>query len=157
MDGWHFMQMSWVLCPRWINGRETRVQLSSNSRTTLVYAQSYSQSSIQKKSVIITNCWVGENVNDWITLHLSASVFFRKMRSIDRNDGRFRLTICIVLGEIRLNRCKMRLKIHYKDRLQAFTLQANQFRAGTCRCGSRSSMQKAKLIGYDNNKNGAYA
>ena len=83
--------------------RETRVQLSSNSRATLVYTQSYSQSSIQQKPVKITNCWLGENVNDWITLHLSASVLFRKMRSIDRNDGRFRLTICIVLGEIRLN------------------------------------------------------
>ena len=78
--------------------RETRVQLSSNLRATLVYTKSYSHSSIQQKPVKITNCWLGENVKDWITLYLSESVLFRKMRSIDRNDGRFRLTICIVLG-----------------------------------------------------------
>ena len=105
--------------------RETRAQLSSNLRATLVYTQSYSQLSIQQNSVKITNCWVGENVNDWITLHSSASVLFRKMRSIDRNGGRFRLTIYIVLGELRLNWCKIRHKIHCKDRLQACNLLAN--------------------------------
>ena len=83
--------------------RETRAKLSSNLRATLVHTQSYSQSSIQQNAVKITNCWVGENVNDWITLHSSVSVLFRKMRSIDRNGRRFRLTIYIVLGELRLN------------------------------------------------------
>ena len=107
-------------CPR-----ETRTQLSSNSRVTLVCTQSYSQSSIQQNPVKITNCWVGENINDWITLHSSTSVLFRKMRSIDRNGGRVRLAIYIVLGELRLNLCKMCHKIHCKDRLQACYLLAN--------------------------------
>ena len=35
--------------------RETRAQLSSNSHATLVYTQSYSQSSIQQNPVKITN------------------------------------------------------------------------------------------------------
>ena len=130
------------------NSRATRTRLSCACKDT----RSRVSSSIQQNPVKITNCWVGENVNDWTTLHSSASILFRKMRSIDRNGGRVRLAIYIVLGELRLNIGKMRHKIHCKDRLQVCNLLAIRFYAGTCRSGSRSSMQKTK----NSNKNDIY-
>ena len=47
----------------------------------------------------------------------------------------------------------MRLKNHYKDRLQAFNLQSNQEHVGV----AHDRQCKRRKIGYDNNKNGAYA
>ena len=88
----------------------TRVKLARNSRATRA-TRVRSKLLAVEYPVKITNCWVGENVNDWIALNSSASVLFRKMRSIDRNGGRVRLTISIFLGKLRLNLCKMRQKV----------------------------------------------